>query len=198
MADWAEKHDIQLDFIKPGKPTQNSYVERFNRTYRTEVLSMYALKRLSEVREITDSWIRGYNEQRPHDSLGDLTPREFLIAAQSRKTLKVSDPNLRSFTAGSMIYMSTTRKSSERWNGGIKSCSLLSIKPNGRQKKWTTMKHQAKSQNLKNLASMKFLRSTKNMDRSLVVTVRNRSLTTNQCGTQNTATNFSATCYAPT
>jgi transposase InsO family protein len=54
-ADWAEKHDIQFEFIKPGKPTQNSYVEWFNRTYRTEVLNMYAFKRLSEVREITDN-----------------------------------------------------------------------------------------------------------------------------------------------
>jgi putative transposase len=58
LADWAEKHDIQLEFIKPGKPTQNSYVERFNRTYRTEVLNMYAFKRLSEVREITDNGSR--------------------------------------------------------------------------------------------------------------------------------------------
>ena len=46
LADWAEKHDIQLEFIKPGKPTQNFYVERFNRTYRTEVLNMYTFKRL--------------------------------------------------------------------------------------------------------------------------------------------------------
>ena len=43
LADWAEKHGIQLEFIQPGKPTQNSYVKRFNRTYRTEVLNMYAV-----------------------------------------------------------------------------------------------------------------------------------------------------------
>ena len=77
LAGWAEDHGVQLEFIKPGKPTQNSYVERFNRTYRTEVLNMYAFKRLSEVREITDRWIREYNEERPHDSLNDLTPREY-------------------------------------------------------------------------------------------------------------------------
>jgi putative transposase len=62
LADWEEKHDIQLEFIKPGKPTQNSYVERFNRTYRTEVLNMYAFRRLSEVRGITENWIREYNK----------------------------------------------------------------------------------------------------------------------------------------
>ena len=64
--------------IKPGKPTQNFYVERFNRTYRDEVLNMYVFRILSEVREITKSWIREYNEERPHDSLDDLTPLEYL------------------------------------------------------------------------------------------------------------------------
>jgi len=88
LADWAEKHDIQLEFIKPGKPTQNSYVERFNRTCRKKVLNMYAFKRLYEVREITDNWIREYNEERPHNSLGDLTPREYLIANSNRENSK--------------------------------------------------------------------------------------------------------------
>ena len=90
LADWADKNDIQLEFIKPGKPTQNSYVERFNRTYRTEVLNMYAFRRLSEVREITDNWVMEYNEERPHDSLGDLTPREYLTANSNRENSKSS------------------------------------------------------------------------------------------------------------
>jgi len=63
------------------------YIERFNRTYRTEVL-MYAFKRLSEVREITDSLIRQYNEERPHNSLGKLTPGEYLIANSVRENSK--------------------------------------------------------------------------------------------------------------
>ena len=88
LADWVEKHEIQLDFIKPGKPTQNFYVERFNRTCRTEVLTMYVFKRLSEVREITDNWIREYNEERPHDSLGNLTPREYLMANSKQENSK--------------------------------------------------------------------------------------------------------------
>ena len=78
VADWAEEHGVKLEFIKPGKPTQNSFVERFNRTYREEVLNMYLFRRLSEVRSITDKWIQGYNEIRPHESLGNLTPREYL------------------------------------------------------------------------------------------------------------------------
>lgn len=78
IADWADDHGIDLEFIQPGKPTQNSYVERFNRTYRDEVLNMYIFKTLNEVRELTDDWIREYNEERPHDSLEDLTPIEYL------------------------------------------------------------------------------------------------------------------------
>lgn len=88
LADWAESHRVQLEFIKPGKPTQNSYVERFNRTYRTEILNMYAFRRLSEVRELTNNWIREYNEERPHDSLGDMTPREYLTANSNQENSK--------------------------------------------------------------------------------------------------------------
>ena len=54
LADWAEEHEIEFEFIQPGKPTQNSYVERFNRTYRDEILNMYVFKTLNEVRELTD------------------------------------------------------------------------------------------------------------------------------------------------
>ena len=78
LAEWAQEHDVQLEFIKPGKPTQNSFVERFNRTYREEILDMYVFKTLNEVREITESWVRQYNEERPHSSLNDLTPWEYL------------------------------------------------------------------------------------------------------------------------
>lgn len=86
LADWAEQHEIKLEFIKPGKPTQNSYVERFNKTYRTEILDMYAFKTLTEVRERTEIWMREYNEERPHDSLGDLTPWEYLAKAEAENS----------------------------------------------------------------------------------------------------------------
>lgn len=82
LADWAEEHSVQLEFIQPGKPTQNSYIERFNRTYRNEILDMYVFRNLTEVRERTENWIKEYNEERPHDSLDDLTPQEYLITKQ--------------------------------------------------------------------------------------------------------------------
>jgi len=77
MAAWSETHGVVLEFIQPGKPTQNSYVERFNRTYRTEVLDLYVFNSLTEVRDMTEEFIREYNEERPHESLGDMPPMEF-------------------------------------------------------------------------------------------------------------------------
>lgn len=79
LADWAEENNVQLDFIQPGKPTQNSYIERFNRTYREEVLDFYLFSSLKEVREITENWINEYNSERPHESLGNFTPAEYLM-----------------------------------------------------------------------------------------------------------------------
>jgi len=78
LSGWAEEHGVELDFIQPGKPTQNSYIERFNRTYRKEVFDLYIFSKLSEVREVTERWLREYNEERPHESLGNLTPSEYL------------------------------------------------------------------------------------------------------------------------
>ncbi len=87
LAGWAEDHGVHLDFIKPGKPTQNSYVERFNRTYRDEILDLYLFSSLAQVRQLTNSWMKKYNEERPHDALGDLTPIEYLVARKSAETL---------------------------------------------------------------------------------------------------------------
>ncbi len=78
LADWADDNNVELEFTEPGRPMQNGFVERFNRTYRTEVLDLYIFKKLKEVQEITDNWVIEYNEERPHESLGNLTPKEYL------------------------------------------------------------------------------------------------------------------------
>ncbi len=78
LSDWAEHRGISLDFIQPGKPAQNAFIERFNQTYRTEVLDANVFASLAEVRAITRDWLRRYNTERPHDSLGRVPPLTFL------------------------------------------------------------------------------------------------------------------------
>ncbi|PJE80274.1 hypothetical protein CI610_00751 [invertebrate metagenome] len=87
IANWAEKHDIHLEFIQPGTPTQNAYVERFNRTYREEILNRYVFKTLNPVRQLTHDWIHPYHKERPHDSLGDMTPWEYSEKYRMSETL---------------------------------------------------------------------------------------------------------------
>jgi putative transposase len=65
--------------------TQNSYIERFNRIYRDAILNMYVFKTLSEVRDRTEIWLKEYSDERPHDSLGDLTPWEYLAKSQQQE-----------------------------------------------------------------------------------------------------------------
>ncbi len=79
LAEWAEQKGVSLEFIRPGKPMQNGFIERFNRSYREAVLNMYIFQTLDEVREQTTRWVKEYNEERPHEALGNLTPREFLL-----------------------------------------------------------------------------------------------------------------------
>ena len=77
---WARRHGIERRFIQPGRPMQNGLIERFNRTYREEVLNCYVFETLSEVRRMTADWVTRYNEIRPHEALGDLAPRQYLMA----------------------------------------------------------------------------------------------------------------------
>ncbi len=74
---WAFEHGVELRLIKPGKPTQNAFIERFNQTYRTEILDFYLVRTLNEVREITERWVSEYNCERPHELLNNMTPEEY-------------------------------------------------------------------------------------------------------------------------
>ncbi len=76
---WAERNGIVLTFIEKGRPMQNGLIERFNRTYREEVLDAYLFENVEQLRQLTIEFIWSYNNERPHDALLDLTPREFLL-----------------------------------------------------------------------------------------------------------------------
>ncbi len=65
---WCKTQHIELRFIQPGKPDQNAYIERFNRTYREEGLNAYLFDSISEVREITAQCLKRYNDIRSHDA----------------------------------------------------------------------------------------------------------------------------------
>ena len=77
FTDWARLHGIRLLYIQPGKPNQNAFIERFNKSFRDEVLDANLFNSLSEVQEAADDWLLDYNECRPHESLGNVPPIAF-------------------------------------------------------------------------------------------------------------------------
>lgn len=81
FTNWAKERGVRIDYIKPGCPYQNAYIERFNRTYREDLLDLYIFSSLREVKALTAEWVNLYNHERPHDSLSDMTPVEYREAA---------------------------------------------------------------------------------------------------------------------
>jgi transposase InsO family protein len=80
---WAQQYHVELIHIQPEKPTQNAYIERFNRTFRTEVLDRYVFTTLNEVRRIAEDWRHRYNHDRPHRSLGGPSPIRYAMASST-------------------------------------------------------------------------------------------------------------------
>jgi len=74
---WAIDKQITIQFIQPGKPMQNGYIERFNRLYREAILDAYLFFDLYQVKQLTEEWMIEYNEKRPHEALDNLTPEEW-------------------------------------------------------------------------------------------------------------------------
>jgi putative transposase len=87
LAKWASDHSIKLQFIQKGQPTQNAYIERFNRTYRQAVLDCYVFNSLAEVRALTQDWLHHYNHHRPHESLGRIPPMSYSVTKSPQPLL---------------------------------------------------------------------------------------------------------------
>src|SRR5690606_14181173 len=87
---WLKANGVAIQHIQPGKPNQNAYIERFNRTFREEILDMNLFARLEDGREAAWWWMIEYNEERPHDSLGDLTPSEFRQKTLTNSSFELS------------------------------------------------------------------------------------------------------------
>lgn len=81
LKEWTKKHRITLLYIQPGKPTQNAYIERFNRTARHEWLDLYLFESIEQAQLLATQWLWSYNNERPHTAIGGIPPRQLLNAA---------------------------------------------------------------------------------------------------------------------
>ena len=85
---WCKEQGIKQAFIQKGKPMQNGYMERFNGSFRKEVLNMYLCMERWQVQDLADKWLDHYNNARPHEGLKNLTPNEW--AKKHQKLLQNS------------------------------------------------------------------------------------------------------------
>ncbi len=77
LQQWAQDHRVYWQFIQPGKPAQNAFIERLNRTFREDVLDAFLFSDVREVQEIAFDWMEMYNNTRPHESLNNLSPQQY-------------------------------------------------------------------------------------------------------------------------
>ena len=75
LIDWANNQKITLMYIQPGKPTQNAYVERFNRTVRHEWLELHLFESVEQAQLLATQWLWTYNNERPNSAIGRVPPR---------------------------------------------------------------------------------------------------------------------------
>jgi putative transposase len=83
LDEWCYRRGVKLDFIRPGKPTENGFIESFNGRLRDECLNVNEFATLEHARATLNSWREDYNHHRPHSSLGNLTPNEYAIRGQT-------------------------------------------------------------------------------------------------------------------
>lgn len=81
LTEWAEKRRIRLEYIQPGKPQQNAYIERYNRTVRYDWLAQYRFESVEAVQDYATRWLWTYNHERPNMGIGGITPKQKLAMA---------------------------------------------------------------------------------------------------------------------
>jgi len=87
---WAYKNEVTLDFSRPGKPTDNPFIESFNGSFRDECLNTHWFLSLQDARTKIELWRKEYNEFRPHSSLGDMTPNDYSLAHSEPPQSRIS------------------------------------------------------------------------------------------------------------
>jgi putative transposase len=98
---WSEAHGIEFKYIQPGKPAQNAYIERFNRSFREGVLDSYLFDNLEQVREAAAKWVEDYNMMRPHEALGNISPANYREKNDEKQN---TSPALRSASATPSLH----------------------------------------------------------------------------------------------
>ena len=80
LVQWAEKHHITMLYIQPGKPTQNAYIERFNRTARHEWLDIHLFESVEQAQHLATEWLWLYNNERPNTAIGGIPPKQLICS----------------------------------------------------------------------------------------------------------------------
>ncbi len=111
LGDWCKTKNIRLKFIQPGMPTQNAYIERFNRLFREDVLDAYWLEDPEQVRIIAERWRQDYNRHHPHSSPGGISPMDYYVQAVNSGKVPPRKP-VQDFTTinSSLIAKKPTKK----------------------------------------------------------------------------------------
>lgn len=80
LDEWAHRHQVRLDFSRPGKPTDHAHIESFNGRFRQECLNQHWFSSLDDARSKIEAWRKDYNQERPHSALNQMTPAAFRAA----------------------------------------------------------------------------------------------------------------------
>lgn len=88
LSQWCKRKRVELRYTQPGKPMQNGYIERLNRFYREDVLDAYWFNDLHQLRTLSNTWMEDYNNNHPHESLGNKPPREYKLRSEEKSSLE--------------------------------------------------------------------------------------------------------------